>query len=101
MRSMMLFAVLAALATGCGKKDGGGGGGGNGLDTPDGVIAAAKARTDAMCACADQQCRLDVTGKPDDPFGEKARAARDKFDDGQKKAFAEITHRWVECSTKK
>jgi hypothetical protein len=95
-------AWFAIALAGCG-----GGGGGDSkatepvaLDTPDAVFAAGKDRTQAMCACGDAKCRTDVSMRPD-PFGEKARAAREKFTDAQKKAWKDIMKEWTACSLKK
>lgn len=98
---MKLTSALFAMAlVGCG-------GGGKeaaqavALDTPEAVLAAGKERTQAMCACGDTRCRTEVSMRPDDPFGEKGRAARERFTADQKAAWKEIMKEWTACSLKK
>jgi hypothetical protein len=104
---MKLFATislaLALATTACGgdKKEGGGKAAGAAAMTPATALAAAEDRTAAMCACADVACRTAVMSRPDDPFGEKARAARDGFSADQRTQWNGIMTRWAECSMRK
>lgn len=97
--------VLVVAAAGCGgdKKADGKGGKGGASPFPDApaVFAAARERTDAMCACPDTACRLEVTARVDDPFGEKARAVREAFNPEQLKTWNELVARFAECAMRK
>jgi hypothetical protein len=101
MKLVLTLLLLGACGGGKDNKDGGGGGKPEAFASADAVLDAARERTKAMCACADKQCRGDVGLRPNDPFGEKARAARDQFTDAQKKAWKEILTEWAACSVRK
>jgi len=102
--SMTIVLVVAAAACGGDKKGEGKGGGKGGASVfPDApaVFAAARERTDAMCACPDTACRLEVTSRINDPFGEKARAVREAFNPDQQKTWNDLVARFAECATRK
>jgi hypothetical protein len=102
MKALLAIALLAATLTACADdKPAGRSSTGAVLATPDAVLASAGARTDAMCACADAACRTAVMSRPDDPFGEKGRGARDRFTAEQRAAWNDVMRRWAECSMRK
>jgi hypothetical protein len=68
------------------------------LSTPEGVFAAARERTDTMCACANEDCRIALAAHVDDPFGDKARDVRERFNPEQVRAWNALLARWAECA---
>jgi hypothetical protein len=95
--------LLAVALIACGKSDSSGGGGSKTADlaTPAGVLAEAQARTDAVCACKDPQCRLDVDSKAGDPFLDKGADARAKFTPDQQKTYNDIHTKYLGCMAQK
>jgi hypothetical protein len=103
--SVTIALILVGLVAACGGDKQSGKPSGNAassaLATPAAVLAAAEDRTTAMCGCADPACRTAVMSRPDDPFGERGRAARDGFSADQRTRWNDVMQRWAACSIRK
>lgn len=97
--AIVILTVVTTLAA-CGDKQAEPKAGARAADlsTPEGVFAAARERTDAMCACTTEDCRIALSAHIDDPFGDKARDVRERFNPEQVRTWNALLARWAECA---
>ena len=96
LRSWVIGLGLAGMAA-CGNERGSGRVAGP-YGTPEELLAAASARVDALCDCADRNCRAQVMSAPDNPFGAASKGPRTRFSAAQKVQFSELLKRSFSCA---